>query len=405
MPDQIIPKEAAGTRSANAAAQIQREPTPAEKAIKFVKDDSLMDNTPASTIPKDVVKIEPHLEPQRTQEPEHVDTPKSNVKKENKPETAKAEPTGKEGTKSVIESKKDNPATVIPPDKGASTVQPIVPKGIDKKEFDYTGFSGDEQVILKNMSVQSREHVIKLMKENKELSKNKDASFLQHPSAYTLDPQYTTLQDDVKYADKEAEYWQEQLTRIKNGDTWKPIKGFKTINGREVIETGDERPATHQAEEQARLMMNRCLLHSENKQQEIKQFTGKYKERLTSDNKAIQAERELRFGWVKNPEILKGQVEIEPGLIKTVQEIREDIISLFPPYMRNQIAVEVAADLFASLQIYGQELREAKANKQIEQVKEDEVTRAEPTSKTGGGSEETIKNGRVAKFTLAGLPT
>jgi hypothetical protein len=279
--------------------------------------------------------------------------------------------------------------------------EPIVPKSTEKKEYDYTGFSPDEVTILKNMSVQSRDHVTKLMKENKELSKTKDAQFMQHPNAYTLDPAYSQLQEDVYYYNKETEYWQEQLTKVKNGEKWTPIKGWSK-DGKPIA--GAETDATPSAEEQIRLMMNRCYTATEGKQNELKQFTTNYKNRLAGDTKAIQEERAKRFGWVTNPAILDAPVEIEPGLTKSVKDIREDIISLFPPYMRNTQGVEVAADLFVALQIYGQENRELKSGKQVAEVRAEEVARAEPTSKNTATSDgRKVVNG-VKEFSLAGLP-
>jgi hypothetical protein len=293
------------------------------------------------------------------------------------------------------------PTPAPAPEKKGS--EPIVPKGVagDKKEYDYTGFSDAEVTILKNMSVQSRDHVTKLMKENKELAKTKDGQFMQHPNAYTLDPQYSQLQEDVFYYNKETEYWQEQLAKVKNGDTWQPIKGW-TKDGQPVA--GEATPASAVAEEQIRLMMNRCYTATEAKQNELKQFAGNYKQRLTTDTKAINEERARRFGWVADPKILEATVEIEPGLVKTVKQVREDLISLFPPYMRNTQGVEVAADLFAALQIFGEENRALKAGKQVAEIKAEEVTRAEPTSRNslveGGGGRV---NG-VKEFSLAGLP-
>lgn len=399
MPDEIKP-DAAGIKSASIASQSPRNPTAAEMAVKFSMDPEFAENpTPAHT-PKGVVKIDPVDEPNRTIEPEHVDAPpKSNVKVESK----KVESDGKPATlddptlKPIVPVK---PVAAATAQKGV--IEPIVPKGVEKKEFDYTGFNEGEVTILKNMSVQSREAVVKVLKENKELSKLKDGQYLQNPNAYTLDPQYTALQDDVFYYNKEAQHWQEQLIKIKNGEKWSGIQSWDK-QGNPVY--GPEQVPTHQAEEQARLMLNRCITATEGKQGELKQFAGKYKDRITNDSKAIRNEREVRFGWVKDPELLKGEVEIEPGLVKTVKDIREDLISLFPPYMRNTDAVEVAADLFVSLQIYGQEIRSLKAGGNIQAAIEEEKLKVEPSSKNGNTDTTGAVKGSPKKFTLAGMPT
>lgn len=325
---------------------------------------------------------------------------------------AKTTPEGGPAVKAPASEAPTTPkaATTTTPElaaKGApakATHEPIVPKGTaaEKKEFDYTGFTEQESYALKNMSIPAREWAMKLHKENKELERMKTAQFMQHPAAYTLDPTYSKLQEDVFYYNKETEYWQEQLARVKNGDTWQPIKGW-TKNGEPVA--GDPQPANASSEEQIRLMMNRCYTATEAKQQEVKQFSATYKQRLDSDSKAINDERARRFGWVADPKILDAKVEVEPGVIKSVNDIREDLISLFPPYLQHTQGVQVAADLFAALQIYGEENRSLKAGKQVAEVKAEEVTRAEPTSRnslTGGGGN---KNGLpVKEFTLQGLP-
>jgi hypothetical protein len=303
--------------------------------------------------------------------------------------------------KEPVKPKVAEPKVADPEPKSKPTIEPIVPKTTPVKEFDYTGYSEHEVQVLKQMSTSAKDFTIKLLKEKKDLEKHKDGQFMQHPNAYTLDPQYGKLQEDVYYYNKETEYWQEQLSKAKAGDTWQPLKGW-TKDGQPVA--GDPAPASASAEEQIRLMMNRCYTAVETKQNELKQFAGNYKQRLTTDTKAINEERAKRFGWVANPEILKAPVEIAPGLIKSVAEIREDLISLFPPYMQHTQGVEVAADLFAALQIYGQELREAKAGKQVAEVKAEEVARAEPTSKNGAVDSGRPTIGKVKEFSLAGLP-
>lgn len=87
-----------------------------------------------------------------------------------------------------------------------------------------------------------------------------------------------------------------------------------------------------------------------------------------------------------------------------IQNISDYAMSLFPPYMRNTQGVEVAADLFAALQIYGQEIRELKAGKQVAEVRAEEVTRAEPTSRNTPVNDNKGRINGVKEFSLSGLP-
>lgn len=364
------------------APKTPRAPTTAEKAFTFKidKNDPLFSESTdvkSSDLKEDIKIVDP------------IDAP---ISKQTSIVSA-----------ATVEPKKPIEPKVIEEVKPAHKVhhEPIVPKTVEKKEYDYTGFNEAEITVLKNMSVQSRDYVTKIIKEKKELEKHKDGQFMQHPNAYTLDPQYSKLQEDVFYYNKETEYWQEQLARVKAGDTWQPIKGW-TKDGQPVA--GEPAVASATSEEQIRLMMNRCYTATEAKQNELKQFSTNYKQRLTTDTKAINEERARRFGWVSNPEILKSKVEIEPGLVKSVADIREDLISLFPPYMQNTQGVEVAADLFVALQIFGQENRELKAGKQVAEVKAEEITRAEPTSKNGNVNNNKGSIRGVKTFSLSGMP-
>ena len=361
------------------APKAARELTAAEKTIEFKVEssDPLFSkdtSVKAADLKEDVKKIEPATGEPLTKAPAD--------KEPLAPKVPKVEP-----------AKAAAPAKTTP--------EPIIPKTASVKEFDYTGYSEAEVQVLKQMSTSAKDFTTKLIKENKELAKHKDSQFMQHPNAYTLDPTYSKLQEDVFYYGKETEYWQEQLARVKSGDTWQSITGW-TKDGQPVA--GDPQPASAAAEEQIRLMMNRCYTATEGKQHELRQFSTNYKQRLTSDVKAINDERAKRFGWVTNPEILKAQVEIEPGLSKSVADIREDLISLFPPYMQGTQGVEVAADLFVALQIFGQENRELKAGKQVAEIKAEEVTRAEPTSRNSAVVDSKGVVGKVKEFSLAGLP-
>lgn len=373
------------TPQASNAPKAPRALSEKEKGLTFKLDvnDPIFDKTTKSAdLKEDVKKVEPTTTPVKP-----AATPETDEGKPVKPKAPDFKPVTETPAAAPVVQKHEH--------------EPIVPKTTEKKEYDYTGFNDQEVTVLKNMSVQSRDYVTKMLKEKKELEKHKDGQFLQHPDAYTLDPQYSKLQEDVYYYNKETEYWQEQLAKVKSGDKWQPIKGW-TKDGKPVA--GEDSEPSAIAEEQIRLMMNRCYNATEAKQGELKQFTTNFKTRINTDAKAIQDERARRFGWVSNPKILESPVEIEPGMVKSVKEIREDLVSLFPPYMRNTQGVEVAADLFAALQIYGQEIRELKAGKQVAEVRAEEVTRAEPTSRNTPVNDNKGRINGVKEFSLSGLP-
>lgn len=367
----------------------------AVKAMTFKGDMNLLTDTDKvgftmEDTSKSNVDNKPEIvEPQRTAQPEVVKA---------EPEVKKAEPTAKTSA-TVTQPQKVEQAKVNEP-------QPIVPKkkGVAEpvKEFDYTGFAEEEASALRQMSTAGRDFTVGLLKKNKELAQVKDGMFAQHPDAYVIDPSFRSIQDDAHYASVEAQLWQEQLQKIETGEEWTPLRGFDK-SGNPVF--GPAQKPTAQDKYQVGLLMNRAHGLAEQKKGELQHFAATYQQRVQGDNRLIQAEREKRFGWVKNPEILKETVELDDGTEKSVSDIRSILINQFPPYLRNTLPVEVAADLFAALQIYGQTLREATKGKTVAETQVREVARAEPTGgqrnsdNVGGKSINGIK-----EFSLAGMP-
>lgn len=355
-----------------------KELPPESKDFQFKIDDpSLLDSdTLKAETPLDVAKA-------------LIDDKKSEPKKE---EVKKEEP-------KKVEVQKEEPVQHVYKEE----FKPIVPKSKDgPKEFDYTGYSQEETYMLKNMSIPAREKVIKLMQEKKDLEQYKNGQYLQHPDAYVLDPEFSKIQEDVIYYNKEAQYWQEQVIKIGNGEKWNPLTGFDK-QGNPIV--GAEQMPTPQAQEQARLNLNRLVNAAQTRERELQTFAGGYKQRIVQDRQLIQNERARRFGWVADPKIMDSTLTIDSGEEKSVKETRDLLINLFPPYMRNDIAVDVAADLFTAFQILAQENRELKSGQNIIQVQKKQEDLAEPTSASGGQKLEAGRqiNG-VKEFSLAGMP-
>lgn len=306
----------------------------------------------------------------------------------------------KEAIKPVMPPAQKPEAKVEPP--APTGVKPIMPPSAEKKtaQRDYTGFSNEEQAILKQMSNDAFDYTSRVLKEKKELEKLKGATFLQHPSAYTLDPQYQELQTEAHFVNKEFQYWQSQLEKITNGEEWQPILKWDA-QGNPVV--GTARKAGPMDAEQVRLAMNQCLQIGQQKQGLMQQFVGSYQQRIANDNAAIQAEQSKRFGWVADPKLMESKINVEGVGEKTIAQIRQDFINLFPAYHHNTPGVDVAANLFVALQIYGAQLREAQAGKQVAEIKKEEVLRAEPSSSAAPA--KTPKTfGGVSTFTLEGMP-
>ena len=86
---------------------------------------------------------------------------------------------------------------------------------------------------------------------------------------------------------------------------------------------------------------------------------------MAQDLQGINAERHNRFAWVQDPKLLDYSVEVEGQGAQKIGDVKQNFKSLFPPYLSNSIAVEVASDMMVAMVIQSAELREAKNNQQV----------------------------------------
>lgn len=383
--------QTASTPAIAQAAQ-PRDPSPAELATEFVADPSFISTDDAQASVDTVTLLKPDL------------TVKSIEKKEAevvKPIVPAAPP--KTEDKVVLQKPVDAKPVVA-----ATDVKPILPIGAQQKTRDYSGFTAEEQSVLKAMSNDAFDHTSKLIKENKELSKLKESSYLQHPLAYTLSPEYTKLQEDAYYLNAEGQYWQQQLAEIAEGREWSPIVGWNKDGSPSL--GAKQKPHSIDAEK-IRVAMGQCFNKASSTSEQIQQFSGRYKQQIEQDTQLIQQECARRFGWVADPKLLDEKV-VNPSVgEKTIKQVRQDFIDLFPPYHQNSVGIQVAAHMFAALQIYGQRIHELENNKQVAAVKEEEKALIETTSKEQPAIQKNDSaNGsrgmwESKEFSMEGMPT
>jgi len=361
----------ADTTVSTPAAQVAvpREPSATELAIEFVADPSFLSDpdSQASVDKSTIVAAEKSIEEKKAESIKPV----VEINKEEVKPIVSAAPK----TEAKPESKK---SVDTKPVVQAGDVIPILPVAAKPKERDYSGFSEAEVGVLKAMSNEAFEHTSKIIKENKELSKLKDASYLQHPLAYTLSPEYTKLQEDAYYLNAEGQYWQQQLAEIAEGNEWAPIVGWNK-DGSPAL--GAKQKATSIAAEQIRVAMGQCFNKAANVSEQVQQFSGRYKQQIDYDTNVIQQECARRFGWVADPKLLDEKIAIKGVGDRTVRQVREDFISLFPSYHQNSIGIQIAAHMWAGFNIQAQRIHELENSKQVAVVKEEEKSLIEPSSK------------------------
>lgn len=278
---------------------------------------------------------------------------------------------------------------------GKEVVKPINLPSREKILRNYSGFSDEEVAHFKQMSDGAYKFTSELIKKSKELEKD---TFLQHPEAYTLSPEYKETQNEINRASVEGDYWKQCLMAIKRGESFKPA--VKWENGQLV--TGNELKPNEEIEEAVRANMNACYQVAQDNKGKLSAHVDTFKKRITSDLQAINQEQAARFPWVADPKLLNYTIPIEGVGDLSVKQIRTDFINLFPPYHRNNPGVDVAANLFVALRIANAELQEAKSGQQIAEIKQAEVARAEPSSEVKPAPVGDPIGG-VKEFSLSGL--
>lgn len=294
------------------------------------------------------------------------------------------------------DKKEDGMSRFMKPPKGQEK------KGEEKKKadaVDYNDLPDNERENLKHMSAITRESYAKLFRENRDLKKNKESTYYQHPEAYTLHPDYRSALADISAAEQEGQYWLSQLELCKLG---KPIRGLTGRDKNGNLVQGDEVPANDKIEEVLRSDMQKCFAVAEQRRGNVDTYKKNFQKSVQTDMVAIQTERANRFPWVADPKLLEYSIPTPDG-DKPIKQIRNDIISVFPGYMRNTPAVEACADLMVALVLSKAENEELKRGKQVAETKVEEATRVEPSSSARGKADGNGKAiGGVSQFSLEG---
>lgn len=365
-----------------------KEPPAEIKAMEFkMPDEGLFDNTDSTVkIDGQEVKITPASDDSRNTKPveqiveekkteDKVTPPTSKEEKKVETKSVLKPPTEEKKTEFLKEVDKSKSAEV----KTTSTIKPITPK--EKKEeqdtFDYTKYAPQEQTNLKNMSRQSREFTAKLIDENKQLSALKDANYLQHEQGYTLSPEFRELQVNNYKAQIEGQCWEKSLLDIKAGKDFQEIVGFDKDNNPIL---SHPKKATDRDEIRINNNMGACINASRQFEGKLQEFPNQFKGRINQDLQIIQQVQKERFAWHQDPKLLDYSVNVEgKGDIK-LRDVKSDFKNMWPVYLQNNPAVDVAADMFVAMQIQGAELREALNSKQVSQIENEEIKRGEPSS-------------------------
>lgn len=318
------------------------------------------------------------------------------------PKVEEAQPVKKTGIESVLKA----PTDVVAPKvedktKPKETVKPITPPVKETDTFDYTKYSQQEVVNLKNMSKQSREAHSKLIDEVKSLSGAKDNVYYQHEQGYTLSPDYQNIQVEHHFRQTEAKLWEQALIKIKKGEKFQDLNGCDSQGN---FQLAPERPANDSDEIRIANNLSMCINAAREVGGRLQQYPQQFKQKVNGDLQAIEQECKARFAWEADPKLMEHSVHVEGLGDKKLRDIKSDFISLFPPYLANSVGVRVAANMMIAMQIQSAELREARNGQQVAQIKQQEISRGEPSSENTPTKTALSKNGIPSEFSLQGRP-
>lgn len=263
------------------------------------------------------------------------------------------------------------------------------------KELGYT-----EEEALKQMSNPALELTTKALKELKDLRGKKPESYLQHPNAYILQPEFEQTAIKAQRIEAESLHWKQQLLAIRAGKPWQTIKGY-TKDGEMVLDGPFK--ATDEAEVDVQNAFNYSIQEAQNQKAQLNQLQQTFTGRLKADADAIQAELAKRFEWVADPTKLETKIEVDGIGSVPIKKIIEDFKGLLPSYHHNNIVTEVAANMFVALQVQGKQIRELLQQVEKEKKLKKDVLTAEPALDGGDGGKGKTKD--EMEFDTEGLPT
>jgi hypothetical protein len=247
---------------------------------------------------------------------------------------------------------------------------------------DLTPYSPDEQRALKQMSNEGFELATRLIKENKDLSKLKDSTYLQHEHAYILDPQFQEIQMNIKSAQFEANHFMQQLTAAEKGEDVRDFLGWDKDNNPVY---GQPIKTSAAVTEQIRAKYQTCLNAANQFRQKAQEIPTKYKQQITNDLKAISETCKEMFSWEKDEKLLEHTVPFEyADGVKDVslKKIRDDFVEMIPPYMRSHPMTRVAANMAVAMRIGALQLAQAQTQQQVQEIHKEEVERGEISTET-----------------------
>jgi DNA repair exonuclease SbcCD ATPase subunit len=311
----------------------------------------------------------------------------------------KKEETEVEIPEAPTKDKKEEPKKSIP------TV--LSPNAVKSRDEALEGFDDDVKSILKKTSNDAFNYIVPklrklqqlevevptLKKKLEDVSSDKQVipqTWYEHPEAYTITPQFKELAATKTFVQNIANHWQEQLVKIKSGESWEDL--IQQADG-QITKVIREKPTT-QDEVAVSTYLNRSLAQVSNLDSGIQSFANQFK----------GMHKQLIDG------IDKAQKDFFPDYIGDDKHPSWPVIKQFYTYLSerglgNNAASPLMSMMYARLLEYQQALTKERENNQKTKAIVSDTAKAGPASGSIASSGKSQKSGEdvildVANFRM-----
>lgn len=402
MPDEI--KQPAGEQKIGVLGPVVPPPEEVLK-MEFKMDDGIQ-LAPTDKLMSEVVQDNERIVPtekvipnsEQKKEEQKAESKKEEQKAEPKKEDQKTAPAKEEQkTEEKKEEKKSSFLDVLKKPAAKTDEKGKEQKKEESVVRDYSVFDTDEE---KEAARQMSGKAFDIFKGMKQKVKDTGNVFYQNKDAYLAHPEYTGMQRDLQYVNAELQFYNKQLELARGGDEYRKLMKYDE-NGQPVF-SEPIKPTEAGIETRQSIML--CRQGVQVASNRINQFPKQYQKQYSDFESAVNAERAQKFAWAADPTLLDAELDLGGDMgTKTIKAIRQDLIDLFPKHFVNDAAVQVAADLLASILVQRKfyESKLAEQTTSTDMKKEEE--KVEPSTTTRPSSKGSAFGG-ITEFSASGMP-
>jgi hypothetical protein len=272
----------------------------------------------------------------------------------------------------------------------------------DKGKRDYTVFEEEDAKFLKEKGPNHvydylKERMPKLYAVKKENAELKVAlenaqkgivkipdSYIEHPDAYVLTPEYRELSSNIRMAIGEEQHWLQQAQNIEEGKPWQNIMGYDPKTGRMVLSEPIE--SDFKGKDAVNSNLQTVRNYKTQFQQGLQTIKGTHVQSYKASIEEVTSACAKHFPWVTNKEVLETKIPvINPTTGKTEEVSPADLfqqgINMLKPSLRTNPLAQVFANSFVMMALQNTKIKHYEAQLKVTKQNKDDSEAAE----VGGG--------------------